>query len=213
MSKKDSDTIEGQRVILKFTCINDDNKIEWFKCKEITKYLEYTDANKQVVLDHPENDNTKSLEQLSISDKPTNIHPTTIFINKTGMYELLSELHNDKSKILKKWLDGGDDGNDSNCSNGSLKRKRELILPPCEYLKLYFNNIKNDVEKKTDESTDVSNLSMDLLSVFHKIITTGNLSISGSPPSSNNNDIILRLEKIEQNQLLITEALKELCKK
>lgn len=71
--------------------ILDENNNPWFKAKNIAEILDYFDLD-QAIEKYVENDNKMIIDE------------SIIYINKAGMYSLISSSKKKEAKMFKKWI-------------------------------------------------------------------------------------------------------------
>ncbi len=76
----------------------------WFKLKDILRLLEYSNLKKALYSSFINNDNKKEYKTIKVSPSmgtPHNFQPSTIFIDESGLYKLLSNSRKDLAKQFR----------------------------------------------------------------------------------------------------------------
>jgi len=128
--------------------VNGDNKEIWIKGNEIAELLEYNDTQ-QTLLVNISNENKKIYGELLLLWGPvfkrgpkSNIQKTTIFINISGLFELLLYSKKNEAKQFQKWITN--EVLPSLYKHGSYSIQQEKI----KYKSLYDNKNITDFDKK-----------------------------------------------------------------
>lgn len=85
--------------VVSIACIRDDENVVWFKSSEIAIFLgqnQWTSFYRK--------DNIKVYSELDINEKSSRIEPNTTFINRSGLFEMLATIKNDKAISFLLWL-------------------------------------------------------------------------------------------------------------
>lgn len=101
---------EGTEFTSFFIC-NDNNEWDvWVKGSEVARYLEYIDTAK-AISEHVDKENELTFAQiqeylgLDENEGPKNIQKTTIFINISGFFNLISHSKKPMAKKIRKWIE------------------------------------------------------------------------------------------------------------